>query len=347
MGKQHEVTKKQPLLNKRGHIMEPGWAKQPIWEYNRDQIHAPAFLRKEWDYYLVIGDGFGVAFTISDLGYSGMISVSYLDLEQGWEHTEMDLDLFPIGNKYQLGAHSNDGYAEYQGKKIHLRFDTRAHKRRIQCVFADFYNGQELRADIVLDQPDMDTMCIATPWKEKPTAFYYNQKINCMPARGNVHFEGVRHSFDPKLHFGILDWGRGVWTYDNVWYWGTASAYVNGKPFGMNLGYGFSDRSYATENMIFYDGVCHKLDEVVIQIPKDAGGNYAYMSPWCIFSTDRRLDGIFTPILDRNADLNLLIVATMQHQVFGSFNGMVTLDNGEKLEIHNLICAIEHVHNRY
>ena len=37
-----------------------------------------------------------------------------------------------------------------------------------------------------MEQPRMDTMCIATPWKDKPTAFYYNQKINCMPSQGKV-----------------------------------------------------------------------------------------------------------------------------------------------------------------
>ena len=74
MGTQHEVTRKQPLLNANGRIGEPGWAKQLVWNYNRDCIAAPWYRRKEWDYYLV-GDGqTGVAFTLSDLGYAGMAS---------------------------------------------------------------------------------------------------------------------------------------------------------------------------------------------------------------------------------------------------------------------------------
>ena len=38
MGTQHEVTRKQPLLNANGRIGEPGWAKQLVWNYNRDWI---------------------------------------------------------------------------------------------------------------------------------------------------------------------------------------------------------------------------------------------------------------------------------------------------------------------
>ena len=61
----------------------------------------------------------------------------------------------------------------------------------------------------------MDTMVIATPWKNKKTAFYYNQKINCMRAEGSVTFDGTTYWFSPETDYGTLDWGRGVWTYDN------------------------------------------------------------------------------------------------------------------------------------
>ena len=47
----------------------------------------------------------------------------------------------------------------------------------------------------------------------------------------------------PGRAFGVLDWGRGVWTYHNVWYWGSASGLVDGVPFGFNIGYGFGDTS--------------------------------------------------------------------------------------------------------
>ena len=57
--------------------------------------------------------------------------------------------------------------------------------------------------------------------------------------------------FDPADSFGVLDWGPGVWTYHNTWYWGSASGQVEGVPFGWNIGYGFGDTSAASENMLF------------------------------------------------------------------------------------------------
>ena len=78
----HEVTKRQRLLDEHGHIAEPGWARQLVWQYRREDIKAPKFRIKEWDYYLVTAKDFGIAMTIGDLGYIGMESASFLTLRK-------------------------------------------------------------------------------------------------------------------------------------------------------------------------------------------------------------------------------------------------------------------------
>ena len=76
----HEVTKRQPLLDARGNIAEPGWSRRQLQVYDRTKIKAARFRIKEWDYYLVVGDACAVAFTLSDDGYVGLQSVSLLEL---------------------------------------------------------------------------------------------------------------------------------------------------------------------------------------------------------------------------------------------------------------------------
>lgn len=56
----------------------------------------------------------------------------------------------------------------------------------------------------------MDTMVIAAPFKEKKTAFYYNYKINGMPASGSMKFDVKTYTFSTDRDLGTLDWGRGV-----------------------------------------------------------------------------------------------------------------------------------------
>lgn len=337
----HEVTTVQPLLKEDGSLREPGWSKNLIQIYNRNQIKAPKFRIKEWDYYLVLNEEFAGAFTISDDGYIGLQSVSLLNFKEGWEHTEMILNPFPMG-KYKLPSTSEMGNTIYKDKRLHMRFLVKQGERRIQCKFKNFYQGKEFSCDIRLEQPKMDTMVIATPWKEKKTAFYYNQKINCMPASGTMTYDGRTYTFSKETDFGTLDWGRGVWTYDNRWYWGSGNTVVDGKPFGFNIGYGFGDTSAASENMLFYDGKCHKLDDVTFHIPKDD-----YMKPWTFSSSDGRFEMDFVPVLDRAAHTAALIIETDQHQVFGRMSGKAVLDDGKIIELKDVLCFAEDVHNRY
>ncbi|MGL6200774.1 MAG: DUF2804 domain-containing protein [Lachnospiraceae bacterium] len=337
----HEVVTKHLLLSEQGVLIEPGWSRKLIQTYNRNQIRASRLRIKEWDYYLVLGKGFGVAFTIADNGYMGLISVSLLNFKENREHTQSLITPFPMG-RLSLPPTSERGDISFQNKRICLEYTISKEKRHIYCVFKNFYNGKDLNADIILAQPNMDSMVIATPWKENKTAFYYNQKINCMPASGAVYFDNRQYSFQPKTDFGTLDWGRGVWTYDNRWYWGSGNGIINRKPFGFNIGYGFGDTTAATENLLFYDYKAHKLDDVTFHIPKDS-----YMNPWKFTSSDGRFEMDFNPVLDRAAKMNVLFLLSDQHQVFGKMSGKAILDDGTVLEVNDLLCFAEDVHNKY
>lgn len=338
----HEVTEKHKLLDKNGRVIEPGWAKKLVWEYDRKDIKMPKFRIKEWDYYLVLTEDFAVAFTISDDGYIGLQSASFIDFKTPFEHTETILDPFPMG-KLKLPRDSSCGNVEYHKRnRLDMVFSVSEGKRHIKCDFIDFDDGKDLYCDISLEQPEMDTMVIATPFKENPKCFYYNQKINCMRASGKVVYGEKEYAFNPQTDFGTLDWGRGVWTYDNTWNWGSGNTVINGKPFGFNIGYGFSDRSSATENILFYDGVAHKIDDVHFHIPPDN-----YMKPWIFTSSDGRFEMNFKPIIDRCAKIDAKLIVTDQHQVFGKMSGKAVLDDGTVLEIKDLTCFAERVHNKY
>ena len=337
----HEVTKSQLLLDSNGELREPGWSRSLAQKYRRSMIKAPKFRIKEWDYYLVVNDKFAAAFTISDDGYIGLQSVSLLVFgDDPHEHTETVLNAFPMG-KLKLPEDSSFGTTKYSDGRLQMSFETKYMKRHIKCHFENFIDGKPLDADIVLDQPPMDSMVIATPWPEKH-AFYYNQKINCMRASGYVGFDGVKYEFDPQTDFGTLDWGRGVWTYDNTWFWGSGNADVNGNSFGWNIGYGFGDTSAASENILFWNGTAHKLDDVVFNIPENG-----YMDTWTFTSSDGRFEMTFEPVLDRAACLDYKIIVSDQHQVFGKMSGTAILDDGTEIEIKDVMCFVEKVHNRY
>ena len=338
----HEVTKVQRLLNEDGTLKEPGWSRKLYQIYDRNDIKKRPTRIKEWDYYLVLAKDYGVAFTISDDGYIGLQSVSLLDFRgTPWEHTETVLNAFPMG-KLKMPSTTDKGDVMYKDKRLYLEYKKRGNMRKIVCVFKNFHEGKTFTCDLTLTQPDGDTMVIATPWKEDKHAFYYNQKINCMRASGVCTYGSETYTFNSDTDFATLDWGRGVWTYDNTWNWGSGNGIINGKDFGFNIGYGFGDTTAASENIIFYDGVGHKLDDITFNIPEDS-----YTKPWTITSSDKRFEMTFTPIIDRAAKIDVKFIVTDQHQVFGKMNGVAVLDDGTKLEVKDLVCFCERVHNKY
>ena len=336
----HEVTRKMKLLDGRGMLNEPGWSRSQVWEYSRADIRSSRLKIKEWDYYLVMGRGFGAAFTISDDGYAGLQSVSFLDFNVPCEHTGTVLELFPMG-KHRMPADTRSGNCSFTGKGLSLEFIKEEGLRRIKCDYKGFNGDRDLSCDIILAEPDMDTMVIATPWTGT-RSFYYNQKINCMSASGKVIYAGREYDFNPESDFGTLDWGRGVWTYDNTWNWGSGNGIIEGKAFGFNIGYGFGDTKAATENILFYDGRASKLDDITLNIPEDS-----YMKPWTFASSDGRFEMEFIPVIDRAAKIDLKFLCSDQHQVFGRMSGKAILDGGRVLDIKDLMCFAERVHNRY
>ena len=207
----------------------------------------------------------------------------------------------------------------------------------------------------MLDEEPRDSMVISTPWAEDPLAFYYNQKIVAMQARGSFKKGLLVHGFCPENSFGLLDWGRGVWTRDNTWYWAVAQGWQDGRRFGLNLGYGFGDTSAASENMVFIDGAAHKLHRVDFGIPQKTGGahakktadRYQLMQPWHMTDDEGRLDLVFTPLLDRVDWMDFKLIRSDQHQVFGRFDGTVVLDDGSTLPVENLLGSAEVIHNVY
>lgn len=339
---QLELTKKDKLLNSKGMLNHAGWAKDLILEYNRSDIKASKFKIKEWDYYCILSDNKGIALTIADNSYIGFVAVTIFDFDKAEEISNSVMIPLSMG-EFNMPSSSKNGSINFQNKDISLKFIREKESRIIELSYLNFANKETLKGKIVLQQPkSLDSMVIATPFAENKKAFYYNQKVNCMSAQGELSFGNKKIIFSPENSFGLLDWGRGVWTYSNTWYWGSASGKTNGKLFGFNIGYGFGDTSKASENMIFYEGKAHKLAEVTFHIPKED-----YLKPWTFTSSDGRFEMDFVPILDRYSNTNLLVIKSTQHQVFGRFSGKAILDDGTEIIIKDFLGFAEEVMNRW
>lgn len=336
--KQTKVTIKDKLLDEQGHVKHPGYATSLVLEYNRNQVKAKKHRIKEWDYYFFGNDQIGFALTIADNSYMGLIGATIFDYKQKKRYDYKRVLPFTNG-KLKLPTDSMNGDIVYQDRQVTFKVLLKLNKRYMYVKVNKFHQGQPFEFYAEVAYQNKESLVIITPYKDDPKAFYYNQKINNLVANGSVKF-GAK-TYPLKNELGVLDWGRGVWTRDNTWYWSSLSTtLVDGSSFGFNLGYGFGDTSAASENMAFYKGKAYKLDDVDFGLPKDN-----FSDDWHFTSQDGAIDLIFTPLYDNANKINLLYLRQNSHQVFGHFTGAMRLDENTVISIKKAFGFAEKVRN--
>ena len=158
------------LLDSKGHLQEAGYATSLVREYSRKDIKAPAMRIKEWDYYYVGNDRFGVALTVDDNSYMSMLSASVLDFTVPCEKTVSPIGAFPMG-KTGLPSTSAAGISRLQIGKSKFTFTVGVGKRHLVCHLENFADGKPFDADLWLAEEPRDSMVIATPFSGAPKAF--------------------------------------------------------------------------------------------------------------------------------------------------------------------------------
>ncbi len=343
---QTKLTQAGPLLNPNGCLAQVGWSPQPLLDCNLEAARFYAlrpfqhFRIKRWDYYAVFSPQRFFSATIADLGYAGNIFVYTMDFATGDLHEEGLV--IPFGKGVDLPRNSTEGDSHFQNDKASLTFTLRGAERHLSVSWPGFHEGRGIEADITLAcPPEYESMTIVIPIGAK--RFYYNRKINCMPASGTVKYGDLTETLDPKTCLGSLDWGRGAWEYQSFWNWASASGFLpDGQTVGLNLGCGFGDLSKAGENALILGNRVHKLEQVKFDY---VSGDY--MKPWKFTDTEGRLDLVFTPFKDRTAATNLAIITSEVHQMFGRYNGKAVADNGEVIQIKDLIGFAEEHHAKW
>lgn len=331
------------LLNENGELNEAGYAFSLVKKYSRKQIKGLKTRIKEWDYYYLGDDDYGIALTIDDNSYMGLGSASILDFKNKTHLNKAHMFWLPFG-KVNMPESSKNGSVAINGKKYQMNFINDNGKRHLSVKFLNYKDSKDLEVEVDLLLTTPHSMVIATPFYKKKH-FYYNQKINLLKVSGYFKFGDLKHEFKDNA-YGVLDWGRGVWTYSNTWYWSSLNVKQGKDTIGWNLGYGFGDTSNASENMLFVNQDVYKIKDIIFNIPKNNNGKDSFLDVWNITNKEKTIDISFTPIIDRHDQTNAIIIEQNAHQVFGYFNGTIKID-GKTFNINNALGFAEKVKNRW
>ncbi len=354
---QIEYTEPTKLLDEQGNLLvKGGWARHNLFEYHRDWA-VPHWRGKEWDFYQFCNGKYMVQISIANISIGGYASTTLVDVSGKEEKLISSMSLWLGGKndpKHVLPENGDQpNLVDYRDGDYHFVADTKEKSRTVS--FTGPYQGKTIETKFEMDMfDDHQNITIVTPFKKKgeylPTRFFMTMKQNCMPASGYFKVGDEVIEFSKEDTFAVLDWGRGVWPYKSVWYWGNGATYLtdeNGEKhiFGFEITWGIGNEDNATETCLFYDGVAHKIGSVDVEVfPKPD----KYMDEWKFISEDGRFNLTMTPAYDHHSDMNVLNLARMHsHQVHGLWNGTVVLDDGKVLEIKDMYAFCEYVENKW
>jgi hypothetical protein len=142
----------------------------------------------------------------------------------------------------------------------------------------------------------------------------------------------------------VLDVGRGRWPYSTIWHWGGGAGRTDdGSVIGIQIGGKWTAGTGATENGIILDGRLTKLG-------RELDWTYEWdrpLEPWTVTDPGGQLDLVLTPRHDKHSKTDIGVLRTETHQVFGTWSGSCTDDDGRRVTFDGIDGFAEESRSRW
>ena len=334
---QNEICDPVELIGSSGLPQNFGWSRQPLFNFNSDNVFASKYRKTESDRYIIHSPTHLVVFEIKDDGWFGHMSISIVSLRDRKRSTQVFRTFSPL-DIYKMPSDSEAGTTRWRIKKTHLDFICMPGGARIiKADIPDFGHNRSMRCALVLSKPEFNESLVTNqPFRSDKDAFRYTRCCPWFTVEGVIQFSSSEIIFTKGNAWGILDWNRGSRPKNDVRYWAAACGTSEISPdlpkhMSFCIGYSMADSSLGTENGFFIEGKLYKLDQVTFHIPLSN-----WLSPWRFTSNDNRLEMTFYPHQERNDRQNFLFFNSTRRQVFGFFSGKIQVENDLTVEFHNL-----------
>ena len=345
--KQTEYTETTPLLAPDGKLLAKGWARRNVFEYDRNLVKKGIMSRKEWDFYNVANEDYQLLISFANITVGGYVGLKLVNLKTG--EVIIDAMKYFLGTNKHVPPAKGDVPNRFKDKIGSAEFDFITKKNERTLWYKQPYKGKMLEGFVSMDiMPGLENITTVLPFDEDETRYFMTTKQFCMPCGGTLKWGDEVWEFSKENTFCALDWGRVNTVHKMVWYWGNGAQYVTDEKgerhlVGFEITWAIGNESNATETCIIYDGKVHKFGAIDVEkFPKDR-----YLEPWKFVSEDGRFNMTMMPTLDNHSDVDFKVGRMNCHQIFGWWNGDVTLDDGTKIEIKDLFTFCEYVENRW
>lgn len=302
-----------------------GWSRHPL---HRCNLHGKFPRKKKWNYWCVMGQECMLSLTIAHIDYIALGALYFLEYDSNRFAETVAVKLLP---RLPLMSETVDETITFEHRRMGLHFESVENGTAMTARAKDLA-GKPFQASLRISRsPAQESLNVVVPWSVRN--FQFTSKQPCLSATGDMVWGDERFSFTPENAFACLDYGRGVWPYRTTWNWAAFSGHSDDNVVGVNMGAKWTDNTGMNENGILLNGKMHKVfDEIVFEYD-----DTDFMRPWRMKSASSdavRLE--FTPFFERTGAMNLLLIASTVHQLFGHFSGELRV-GGATIPINNIL----------
>lgn len=343
---ERELTEPVDLALQDGCTLNPaarGWSRRPL---HRANLRGGWGRTKRWDYWAILAEDRVVSAVYANVDYLGLADVWWVDLATG--RTGGRGVMVPGARGMRLPERPGSAPLRIARRRFDLEItDDEAGATHLSARWQE-RDGTPAALDATVElPPGHESLNVVIPWSER--RFQFTSKHQARPASGELAVGDRRWRFGRARGegdaWGVLDVGRGRWPYRTRWNWGGGAGRVggDGPVVGLQLGGRWTEGTGFTENGILVDGRLTKLG-------RELRWDYDWeepLRPWRVEDPDGRLVLELGPRYDKHSRVELGILGTETHQVFGTWSGIVHPDEGAPIELAGLQGFAEESRSRW
>lgn len=340
---ERELTEPVDLCTPDGRRLSPaarGWSRHPLHTGN---LRGGWGRTKRWDYWAILAGDHAIAVTYADVDYLGIAEVWWCHLPTG--RTGGHALNRPLSRGIALPDRPGSAPLRASADQLDLRIVDDDAGTTLEATWTEA-DGTPGSLHAVVAQPEgHESLNVVIPWSDR--RFQYTSKHQARPAHGELTVAGEVVAFGgdagPEA-WGVLDVGRGRWPYRTRWNWGGgAGRSAEGSVVGIQIGGRWTEGTGATENGVIVDGRLAKIGQ-------ELTWTYSWdrpLDPWRVRHPDGSLDLVLAPVHDRHSAVQAVVLATEVHQVFGTWTGHVTAEDGTVHHVEAILGFAEESRSRW
>lgn len=316
-----------------------GWSRRPL---HRANLLGRWGHNKRWDYWAVLAGDLVISTVYSDVDHVGLAGVWWADLPTG--RTGGKGVAVPRAEGMALPELPGSAPLSVRRDGLELDIVDDATGTRLLAHWRE-RDGRVGRLDVTVALPaGHESLNVVIPWSNEQ--FNFTSKHQARPAKGELVVGDRAWSIGGPGDvdaWGVLDVGRGRWPSEIQWNWGSGAGRSDGHVIGLQVGAKWTQGTGFTENGILVDGRLTKLGA-------ELDWSYDWndpLGPWHVTDPGGQLDMVLTGRFDRHFKIEGRKRGSEVHQVFGTWTGSLTTDDGQRLAFREIQGFAEEARQRW